>query len=197
MALRPLSRCKDVMLTVFFLMAEQIRGHVRPGDISRFFDWARVSSGAALGLSLTLILLNGCTPVKRSVEPSVQIQQLQVLSDDKWAINVRLQNFSATTQTTTDVHLNLMLNDRLAATIKSAEVVAIPAESVDVLSINVQPTPSGRLWIADALASNHSLTYTLRGTIVAHFSEKKRSNTYTLTQTHRLDPVPGLTGLLR
>ena len=185
------------MLTVFFLMAAQIRGLVRSGDISRFFDWARVSSGVTFGLSLALVLLNGCTPVKRSVEPSVQIQQLEVLSDDKWAIQVRLQNFSAATQITTQVHLRLMINDRLAATLESAEMVAVPADSVDVLSLNVQPTPSGRLWIADALASNRSLTYSLDGTIVAHFSEKKRSKTYTLTQTHRLEPVPGLTGVLR
>ena len=185
------------MLTVFFLMAEPVQGPVRTGYTSHPLDWTRVSSSAAFGLSLALVLLSGCTPVKRSVEPSVQIQQLQVLSDDHWAIQVRLQNFSATTQTTTHLHLDLMINDRLVATIESAELVAIPADSVDILSMNVKPTPNGRLWVADALASNHSLTYTLRGTIVAHFSWPKHSNTYTLTQTHRLDTVPGLTGVMR
>ena len=158
------------------------------------------SSCAVLCFALILLappLLSGCLRVKRSAEPSVQIQELQVIPSGDWRIRVRMENFNTTTLITTHLHLDLIVNDQVAALIEAAEVVPIAAQSVESVSVRLTPTQSGRLWVASALADQHPLRYTVRGTLVAHAAASQRNITYTVTRTDRLDAIPGLTGVLR
>ena len=142
-------------------------------------------------------LLNGCLRVKGTAEPSVQIQELQVIPSGDWLIRVRMENFNTTTLIATHLHLDLSVNDQVAALIEAAEVVPIAAQSVESVSVRLTPTQSGRLWVASALADQHPLRYRVRGTLVAHAAASQRNITYTVTRTDRLDAIPGLTGVLR
>ena len=159
-----------------------------------------VSSYSVLCFALILLappLLNGCVRVKRTADPNVHIQELQVIPSGDWLIRVRMLNFNTTTLITTHIHLDLIVNDQVAARIEAAEVVPIAAQSVESVSVRLTPTQSGRLWVASALADQHPLRYTVRGTLMAHPATSQRNSTYAIAQTDRLDAIPGLTGVLR
>ncbi len=152
-----------------------------------------------------LLLLLSCTVVlaacnrgnvKRVSEPAASLQQVSVASDGHWKVELRLQNYStmAMVYDTVDLQVNVAGQD--AGSLSGKPAFSIGPSFADVLTLELNPTPTARMAVADVLASGGMLTYTLKGKIaVTPDGEKPRS--FDIDTRSTLSPAPGLTGVLR
>lgn len=106
---------------------------------------------------LCALLLAGCGSVRRISEPTVNIQQLSVDKKDIWSIDLRLQNYSNVPMHFQRAMLSLETGSQVAGTLDVKISLLIGPESVDVTSVQLQPSALGKIAVADALAGNHSL----------------------------------------
>jgi len=148
-------------------------------------------------LALSLLAACSSTGGKRVSEPAASVQQLTVDARGNWQVQLRLQNYSSIGMTFNGVDLALSLDGQPGVALHATPAVYIPAESADVVELRVQPDSTSRLHVADALAGNHGLGYTLKGTVSAS-PEKSGARTFSIEgRTNQLNPVPGLPGTLR
>ena len=146
-----------------------------------------------------LALLAACSSTggTRVSEPAASVQQLTVDVRGNWQVQLRLQNYSSVGMTFNAVDLALSINGQPAMPLHATPAIYIPAESADVVDLRVRPDSTSRLHVADALAGNHGLAYTLKGNINAT-PEKSGARTFSIeSRTNQLNPVPGLPGALR
>ncbi len=133
--------------------------------------------------------------VKRVSEPAASLQQLTVRADGNWTVALRLQNYSSMPATFDDVALALTVGDSDAGTLQAKPGISIGGTSADVINVDLVPSSAARLVVADALASNRTLAYGLKGTVAATPRKKKQQLRY--RQPQRLNQAPGLPGVLR
>ncbi|MDR6094048.1 LEA type 2 family protein [Stenotrophomonas sp. SORGH_AS_0321] len=147
---------------------------------------------------LTVLALAACGEgvVKRVSEPASSLQQLTVNADGSWKVALRLQNFSSMPMRFDDIALKLSVGDAEAGTLTAKPGVSIGGASADVIELQLQPAAQARLIVADALASNHTLAYTLEGSVAATPEEKKQ-RTFQINNRSTLNHAPGLPGVLR
>lgn len=147
---------------------------------------------------LSVLALTACGEgvVKRVSEPATRLQQLTVNADGSWKVALRLQNFSSMPMRFDDVSLKLSVGDADAGTLNAKPGVSIGGTSADVIELQLQPAAPARLRVADALAGNHTLSYTLEGSVSATPEEKKQ-RTFQIDNRSTLNPTPGLPGVLR
>ena len=149
----------------------------------------------ASGFALLLVACSS-TGGKRVSEPAASIQQVTVDARGNWQVQLRLQNYSSMAMRFDAIDLALEVNGQPAGHLKASPALSIPAESGDLTTIHHVPDGTGRLVVADALASGQGINYTLKGDVqVTPDSSKQRS--YTIDGKNQLGPVPGLTGVLR
>lgn len=110
--------------------------------------------------------------VKRVSEPAASLQQLTVRADGNWTVALRLQNFSSMPMTFDDVSLALTVGDSDAGTLQVKPGISIGGTSADVINVDLVPSSTARLVVADALASNRTLAYALKGTVAATPQER-------------------------
>ena len=91
--------------------------------------------------------------VKRVSEPATSLQQLTVRADGNWTVALRLQNFSSMPMTFDDVSLALTVGDS-DGTLQVKPGISIGGTSADVINVDLVPSSTARLVVADALASN-------------------------------------------
>ncbi|WP_045767318.1 LEA type 2 family protein [Xanthomonas albilineans] len=154
-----------------------------------------------LRLGLLIIctaLLGACGDgmVRRVSDPAASLQQLTVNPDGSWKVELRLQNYSSIPMRYDRLRLDLGVGGEAAGTVQATPGISIGPETADVINVAVQPSSAARLTIADALASQHSLEYTLKGSIAATPEEKKQ-RTFAIDTHNTLSPAPGLDGVLR
>ena len=151
-----------------------------------------------LALLAATALLAGCGDgmVRRVSDPAVSVQQLTVGANGNWTLALRLQNFSSMPMRFDDVALKLSVGDAEAGTLSAKPGVSIGGASADVIELQLQPAAQARLIVADALASNHTLAYTLEGSVSATPEEKKQ-RTFQINNRSTLNHAPGLPGVLR
>ena len=156
--------------------------------------WTR---GVALVMGVAL-LVTACSsgPVRRVSEPSAQIQQLTVRADGRWAIELRIENFSSIPMRFDSVNLALAFGDNEAGHVTAQPTVSIGPESADVVTTVFTPQVAGKLAVADALAGGRSIAYTLSGNISATPDEGKQRS-FEIKRSSQLNPAPGLPGVLR
>jgi hypothetical protein len=156
--------------------------------------WTR---GVALVMGVAL-LVTACSngPVRRVSEPSAQIQQLTVRADGRWAIELRIENFSSIPMRFDSVDLALAFGDNEAGHVTAQPTVSIGPESADVVTTIFTPQVAGKLAVADALADGRSIAYTLSGNISATPDEGKQRS-FEIERSSQLNPAPGLPGVLR
>ena len=151
------------------------------------------------------VLLWGCClslaacssgPVRRVSEPTASIQQLTVRADGSWSVDLRLQNYSSIPMRFDAVSLEMSIGDESAGTLQGNAGMSIGPESADVVTLTHAPTSAARIAIADSLSGNHGLDYRLEGTLQV-VPEDKGSRTFDIKRDSRLNPVPGLPGVLR
>lgn len=134
--------------------------------------------------------------VKRVSEPAASLQQLTVRADGNWTVALRLQNYSSMPMTFDDVALALTVGDSDAGTLQAKPGISIGGTSADVINVDLVPSSAARLVVADALASNRTLAYGLKGTVAATPQEKKQRS-FDISSRSTLNQAPGLPGVLR
>ena len=143
-------------------------------------------------------LLAACStgPTRRVSEPSANIQQLTVRADGSWAVDLRIDNFSSVPMRFDHVSLKLTVVGENAGTLQGAPGLSIGPEAADVASLTFAPSAAAKIVVADALARGASVSYKLDGTIDAA-AEDGKAHGYDIERENALNPVPGLTGVLR
>jgi hypothetical protein len=143
-------------------------------------------------------VLSACSggPVKRVSEPQVGIQQLTVRADGSWSVDLRVDNFSSVPMTFDQVTLAVTVAGESAGTLTGNPGLDVGPESADVATLALAPSSAARIAVADALASGHSLEYHVDGTIAATPTGSGQ-RTFKVKRDNRLNPVPGLPGVMR
>jgi hypothetical protein len=159
---------------------------------------ARLTMCATASALLMASLLAGCAsgPVRRVSEPSAQIQQLTVRADGRWAVDLRIENFSSIPMRFDSVDLALSFGDSQAGHVTAQPAISIGPESADVVTTVFTPQAAAKLAVADALAGGRSIAYTLVGNVVAT-PDERRQRTFEVKRTSQLNPAPGLPGVMR
>jgi len=159
---------------------------------------ARLMMHATAGALLMASLLAGCSSglVRRVSDPSAQIQQLTVRADGRWAVDLRIENFSSIPMRFDSVDLALSFGDNQAGHVTAQPAISIGPESADVVTAVFTPQVAAKLAVADALAGGRSIAYTLEGSIAAT-PDEKRQRTFEVKRTSQLNPAPGLPGVMR
>ncbi|GAB3357863.1 LEA type 2 family protein [Lysobacter tyrosinilyticus] len=159
---------------------------------------ARLMMRTTVGALLMTSLLAGCASglVRRVSEPSAQIQQLTVRADGRWAVDLRIENFSSIPMRFDSVDLALSVGDSQAGHVTAQPAISIGPESADVVTTVFTPQAAAKLAVADALAGGRSIAYTLEGTVVAT-PDEARQRTFEVKRSSQLNPAPGLPGVMR
>lgn len=155
-----------------------------------------VLNGAAVFVATMLAACGGGGPVRRVSEPAASIQQLTVRANGSWSIDLRINNFSSVPMRFDNVALALAVGGESAGTVQGQPGLTIGPESADVTTLALSPTSAARIVVADALASRRTLAYTLKGKLDGT-PEDGRLRSYAIERTSGLNPVPGLSGVLR
>jgi hypothetical protein len=143
------------------------------------------------------LALTACNKtVKRVSEPAASVQELTVRADGSWTVALRLQNFSSMPMTFDNVALQLKVSDEDAGQLQLKPALSIGGVSADVVNVDIKPSSGARLVMADALAGNRTLGYSLKGTVSATPQEKKQRN-FEIESRSTLNQAPGLPGVLR
>lgn len=143
------------------------------------------------------LALTACNKtVKRVSEPAASVQELTVRADGSWTVALRLQNFSSMPMTFDNVALQLKVSDEDAGQLQLKPALSIGGVSADVVNVDIKPSSGARLVMADALAGNRTLGYSLKGTVSATPQEKKQ-RTFEIESRSTLNQAPGLPGVLR
>ncbi|MEK0265370.1 LEA type 2 family protein [Stenotrophomonas rhizophila] len=143
------------------------------------------------------LALTACNKtVKRVSEPAASVQELTVRADGSWTVALRLQNFSSMPMTFDNVSLQLKVSDQDAGQLQLQPALSIGGVSADVVNVELTPSSGARLVMADALAGNRTLGYSLKGTVSATPQEKKQ-RTFEIDSRSTLNQAPGLPGVLR
>ena len=143
-------------------------------------------------------VLAGCSsgPPRRVSPPAASIQQLTVNADGSWSVDLRLQNYSSIPMRFDSLRVEMKVGDQAAGTLQASPAISVGPESADVVSISVAPASLARIAVADALAARRPLDYTLDGSVQAA-AEDRKARDYDIDARSRLNPVPGLDGVLR
>ena len=160
-----------------------------------------VARRRALVLLITLALLlplAACMDglVKRVAPPAAGLQQISVAPDGRWQVQVRLNNYSNVPMRIVSLHLQLDVDGIAAGTLEAAPGLDIGPTSADVANVTLAPSAQARIAVATALATGRGVGYHLQGTITAS-ADGKRAEDYPLRADSRLNPAPGLPGVLR
>ena len=161
--------------------------------MKRWMMAAPLSAACLCGL-----LLVACStgPVRRVSEPAANIQQLTVRADGSWSLELRIDNFSTVPMRFEAMSLAMTIGGQPAGTLQTTPGLSIGPESADVATLAFVPSPAAKIVVADALARNVGVNYTLDGTLDA-VAEKGSVHSYKLKRDNALSPVPGVAGVLR
>lgn len=143
-------------------------------------------------------LLASCAsgPVRRVSEPSARIQQLTVLADGSWSVELRIENFSSIPMRFDSLAIAVQVDGQDAGTLQASPALTIGPESADVASLQLQPSTAAKLAVADVLGGRGSVGYTLEGTVMAT-PDEQRQREFEIERSSALSPTPGLPGVLR
>ena len=141
-----------------------------------------------------LVACGGGGKPKRVFPPTASIQQLTVLDDGRWEIQLRLQNFSNVGMRISAVEARLELGQVHAATLSQRPDFVVPANSVEVLASVVVPEAAAREPVAAVLRGGAALGYRLSGSIRSSEPDN-REDAFEFASA--LAPVPGLPDTLR
>lgn len=147
-------------------------------------------------LSLLLIaLLTACSsgPPVRVFPPQASVQELRVQEDGQWVANVRLQNFSTVPMRFSRLQATLSIAGQEATRIDIDPDMSVGPGSNELVRHVFTPAAGARAAVSDAFANNRAVRYQLTGRIASAEHETDDDFDY----SSALNPVPGLTGVLR
>jgi len=94
------------------------------------------------------------------------------------------------------VELQMQVGNQDAGKVSARPAISIGGVSADVINVELQPSSAARIVVADALAGNRTLGYSLKGTVAATPQEKKQRS-FEIDSRSTLNQAPGLPGVLR
>ena len=149
---------------------------------------------AALAL-LLLALVAGCAsgPPKRVFPPQASLQEVRVQPDGQWVAQVRIQNFSTVPMRFSRLEATLTVNGQEASRISIDPGLSVGPGSNELVQHAFTPAAGPRAAVDQALANRRAVRYQLTGRIAS--SEPATDHPFEYQSA--LDPVPGLTGILR
>lgn len=145
-------------------------------------------------LTSALALLAACGPVKHPINPpGASIQQLDVLPDGRWKLQVRLENFSDQTVRYGAFKAELRVGGEAAGTIDMNTDLDIPGDNADILDITLAPGADAAKAFKTDVARPDGVAYELKGTINIPVAGKD----FKFAHKSRLSPIPGLANSYR
>ena len=144
---------------------------------------------------LLLALVGACAsgPPKRVYPPQASLQELRVQADGQWVAQVRIQNFSTVPMRFSRLEATLSVNGQEASRISLDPGLSVGPGSNELVQHVFTPAAGPKAAVDQALASRRAVRYQLSGRIAS--SEPATDHPFEYQSA--LDPVPGLTGILR
>ncbi|PIQ38516.1 MAG: hypothetical protein COW59_01395 [Lysobacterales bacterium CG17_big_fil_post_rev_8_21_14_2_50_64_11] len=143
--------------------------------------------------ALLLTACGGGGEVRRIYPPQATIQQLTLLADGGWSLNVRIENFSNVSARIDAIDLKMQIDGIAATTIAITPQRQVSANSVEIFSLDLQPAPAALAAAALAQTDHRGLRYRLDG----HITTSDPDDRYPTEFESVLSPVPGLDGVFR
>ena len=140
-------------------------------------------------IAAALSLLAGCGPPLHPINPpSASIQQVDILADGRWKVQIRIENFSDKTQHYTTFKAELRVSGLAAAELSLNPDLDIPGDNAEIVETMVTPSPDlSRAFAADVKQPNGA-PYELKGTITIPAAGKD----FKFEHKSRLSAVPGI-----
>lgn len=147
-------------------------------------------------LASLLLLLAACGDGirERVFPPTVSLQELAVQPDGRWALKLRLQNFSNVPMRFDRVDATLQIASAAAGTITLTPGLSVGPESAEIVELVLLPASAAANHIQAANVRRGNVAYALSGTIVSSEPDSRRDEFEFKSQ---LSAVPGLPGVLR
>ncbi len=148
-----------------------------------------------LPLSLLILLLAACSsgPPKRIFPPQASVQELRVQDDGQWVAQIRLQNFSTVPMRFSRLQATLSIAGQEASRIDIDPAMSVGPGSIELVQHVFTPAAGPRAAVSEAFANRRSVRYQLIGKLAS--SEHGTDDAFDYSSA--LNPVPGLTGVLR
>lgn len=147
-------------------------------------------------LILFIGLLGACAsgPKKRIFPPSASVQELRVLTDGRWELDLRVQNFSTVAMRFELLRADFSVAGHAAATLEHRIADSVPPNSAEIVRIELEPGESAAEAVRAALESRRGVGYRLAGTLSTS-EPGNRQDRFEFDSA--LTPMPGLDGVLR
>ena len=154
----------------------------------------RKPSLAALVL-VFVALLAACAggPPKRVYPPQASVQELRVQDDGSWRLSLRIRNFSTVPMRFSRLQASFTVGGHEATRFDFDPGVAVGPGSAELVEQVFTPGPGARDAVQQAMANRRSVAYLLSGRLASSDPGTDDDIEY----PSRLDPVPGLDGVLR
>lgn len=146
-------------------------------------------------LVLLAALLAGCGSGFRELinPPGASVQQLHADARGPWQVTLRLQNFSNVRTEFSMVDLMLSVGGEHAGRLQRSAVLAVEADSVELVQFEVAPSDAARAVLAAPSVRDAGIAYHLEGRLTT----REPRGSYPLSHDSRLAPVPGRAGEYR
>lgn len=150
--------------------------------------------------ALLMVALAGCGPPRKSMfPPTVSVQQLHVLPNGHWQMQVRILNNSYGGMDFRRLQLTMHINDQPAARIDTRIDLDIGALSADITQVDVTPSAAAATALAAIAAKGSAggLAYTLTGTAMAVPEHRDSPRDFEVDSQDWLSAVPGIANTYR
>ena len=146
----------------------------------------------SLVTAAAVLLLAGCGSVgdaKHPINPpNASLQQLDVLPDGRWKVQIRLENFSDKTVHYGTLKAALRVGGEAAADLAFNLDMDIPGENADIFETVITPWADARRAFLSDVKLPGGAAYELKGTINIPVTGKD----YKFEHKSHLSPVPGI-----
>jgi len=159
--------------------------------------WAKLRAALSwTALALALTVLAGCAsgPKKRIFPPTASIQEVQLLTDGRWQVQLRLQNFSTVAMRFDRVSGELQIAGLPAGSFDQAIGDSVPAGVAEAVTLTFSPSAEAARALSAALENRRGLAYRITGAVLSSQPNKRRDE---FEFASALTPMPGLEGVLR
>ena len=136
-----------------------------------------------------VLSLAGCAPPQHPINPpSASIQQVDVLPDGRWKLQIRIENFSDKTQHYTTLKGELRVSGIAAADISMNTDLDVPGYNVDIVETEFAPSADLSRAFALDVKQPSGAPYELKGMITIPAAGKD----FKFEHRGRLSAVPGI-----
>ena len=145
-------------------------------------------SRVALLFTACALLASCGVPTHPINPPNASIQQLDVLPDGRWKLQIRLENFSDKTVHYATLKATLRVSGLAAADIALKPDMDIPGQNADIVETTLTASADAQKAFLVDVKEPSGAAYELKGTINIPAADKD----FKFEHKSRLSPVPGI-----